>query len=426
MEMDLSVHAYKSPITSWNGAYERRGVVAACVTSSAELEQLAEEWRELFQRIGCTNVFLSWEWMATWWRHWGAGHQLLVVTARNGAGRLIAVAPFYIRRSRLGTLGSRALRFLADTHVTSSYDDLLVEQEYQVWAIHALVGVVKHHRSEWDYIELRDANPECPRLNQMLKAFKSLGMTEFIQRTYVTTCAVLPGSFDAFLGSHSGKTRRWLRHVRHTLDQHGVQLVALQHRADIQEKFGELIRLHRLRFHHIGEHSAFLPATVQAFHTDLLMRMTGQGWARMFLLQGQDGVAIAALYGFSAGKTFVGYQTGWDPTWARLSPGRAMIFSAVEEAIREGHNKYDFKGEAPYKQQWVNGTMRARTVCLFDRRIRSQWARFLVWVIEQARHAKRSAQRSAGAQWAHAQAIRWSRHLRRLVRRWSQDSTVGT
>lgn len=419
MPIDLFVHAYKSPITLWKRTYGRRGVVAACVTSSAELEELAEEWRELFQRIGCANVFLSWEWMATWWRHWGVGHQLLVVTVRNGSGRLIAVAPFYIRRSRFGTLGPRALRFLADTHVTSSYYDLLVEQEYQVWAIHAIVGVLKHYRSEWDYIELRDSDPDCPRLNQMLKAFKALGMTEFIQRTYVSPCALLPCSFDAFLASHSGKTRRWLRRIRHTFDRLGLQFVALQHRANIQQKFDELVRLHRRRFEHIGKRSTFLPATVQAFHRDLLTRMAGQGWARMFLLQGQDGVAIAALYGFSAGKTFVGYQTGWDPAWAHLSPGRAMIFSAIEEAIREEYEKYDFKGEAPYKEQWVNGTMRARTVCLFDRRIRSQWARFLVRVIEQARRAKRSARQTACAQWtygAYARAIRWGR-------RWSQRAT---
>lgn len=408
---------------SLKGTIGAHGVYAACVSAPVDLEALAGEWRELVQRIGCDTVSLSWEWMATWWRHWGAGHQLLVVTVRNGTGRLIAVAPFYIRRSRLGTLGPRALRFLADTHVSSNSLSVLVDPECQTPAIRAIVGVVNSHRPGWDYIELRDTDADCPVVNRLLQEFQSRDTTEYILRTYACWYAALPRSFDAFLASHSAKTRRWFLHNRQAFDRHRLQLVALQHRADIQKNLGELVRLHRLRFDHIGERSAFLPAAVQAFHADLLTRMAGQGWARLFLLQGQSG-AIAALYGFSTGKTFVGYQTGWDPTWAHLSPGRAMIFFAIEEAIRAEHDEYEFKGEAAYKQQWVNKAMQVRTVCLFDRRIKSQWARFLVWVIEQARYAKRSAQRSAGAQWAHAQAIRWSRRMKRLVRRWMQRSTA--
>ena len=68
-----------------------------------------------------------------------------------------------------------------------------------------------------------------------------------------------------------------------------------------------------------------------------------------------------------------------------------MILCAIEEAIRSGHDEYDFKGgRDAYKVQWVNRTRRVHTVCLFDHRLKSQWARAQVWVRSQAEQVKQS------------------------------------
>ena len=50
---------------------------------------LVGEWRELFEQVGCASVFLSSEWMTTWWQHRGGTQRLLVVTVRLPSGCLI-------------------------------------------------------------------------------------------------------------------------------------------------------------------------------------------------------------------------------------------------------------------------------------------------------------------------------------------------
>jgi CelD/BcsL family acetyltransferase involved in cellulose biosynthesis len=47
------------------------------------------------------------------------------------------------------------------------------------------------------------------------------------------------------------------------------------------------------------------------------------------------------------------YLSGFDPQWAAFSPGVLLIAHAIEEAIREGQQEFDFlRGNEPYKYLW--------------------------------------------------------------------------
>jgi CelD/BcsL family acetyltransferase involved in cellulose biosynthesis len=129
-------------------------VHASWIATSAELARLDAEWGDLFQRANPENIFLSFGWMSTWWKHFGKG-QLAVIAVRDSAGRLVAVAPFYIARSFTG-LGARRLGFLADEHVGSDYLNVLADARFAAAAVEEIARILFAHHRLWDYIELRD------------------------------------------------------------------------------------------------------------------------------------------------------------------------------------------------------------------------------------------------------------------------------
>lgn len=150
---------------------------------------------------------------------------------------------------------------------------------------------------------------------------------------------------------------------------------AIEGGPELYERFADVVRLHRLRFEDQHRNTFFPTASIQNFHTEALRQLEVGGLAREFVLESK-GKAIAALYGFSVGKTFTFYQCGMDPAWSRLSVGLVMMGCAIEEAIRTGHDEFDFlRGDEAYKFQWTKKVRRGITVRFFDRRIRSQWAR---------------------------------------------------
>ena len=65
------------------------------------------------------------------------------------------------------------------------------------------------------------------------------------------------------------------------------------------------------------------------------------------------GQAVAAYCGLLDGARACYYIGGFDPAWARCSPGTQVIGYAIEEAIAAGATSFDFlRGREPYKHRW--------------------------------------------------------------------------
>jgi CelD/BcsL family acetyltransferase involved in cellulose biosynthesis len=365
------------------------------LTTNAEFERLKPEWAELFRAAGRENVFLSFEWMFTWWRHWGKGRRLALAAVRDAQERLTALAPFCISRG----FGLRRLAFLADTHVGSDYLGILARPGSEQAAAEAVAEAVWRRRREWDYIELGSAR-EGPELEALCAALVRRGMRE--ERTPAAVChhVPLPASFDEYLAHISINLRSNFRRRWRAIQRTGPAEFAAYEGPAIEGHFPELIRLHGMRFEQRRQQSAFLKPGVPEFHAEALKALAGRGWARLFLLRA-GGETVAALYGFSMGGTFQFYQCGMHPGWMHMGVGQLMVGNSIQEAIRTGHTDFDFlRGDEPYKAQWAEQSRHTVRVRLFDSRPRSLTARAafkLSAVLHRAKHKIVSARFRRGA-----------------------------
>jgi CelD/BcsL family acetyltransferase involved in cellulose biosynthesis len=269
--------------------------------------------------------------------------------------------------------------------------NVLMEPEHAESSIDAIVQLMAAQRAEWDYIEFADSEELSPAMTRLCQGLQDLGMTT--QVTSVIDCpyTVLPPTFEEYLAGVGANLRYNFRRRWRALEREGsVEFLTLAGGPELHERFGELVQLHRLRFGNQGKRSSFLAPEVQTFHADALTRLAAGGLARLFLLQ-VGGRTVAALYGFSSGKTFSFFQSGMDPAWAKLSVGLVLMGCSIREAIHSGHDHFDFlRGDEAYKFQWATKTRRVATVCLFDRRLRSRvCARFYAWSFEQLKRLAR-------------------------------------
>jgi CelD/BcsL family acetyltransferase involved in cellulose biosynthesis len=61
-----------------------------------ETSNLSKEWDDLFRRCSFSNPFVSYDWLSTWWRHFGADKELRIVTVRVETKQLVAIVPLCI------------------------------------------------------------------------------------------------------------------------------------------------------------------------------------------------------------------------------------------------------------------------------------------------------------------------------------------
>ena len=74
--------------------------------------QMRDDWNELVQKSGANPLFMSHEWLTTWWEVYGeiTNSELIVLVSEDQNGQLNGAVPFYIStRRRYGILVKTAI-----------------------------------------------------------------------------------------------------------------------------------------------------------------------------------------------------------------------------------------------------------------------------------------------------------------------------
>jgi len=373
------------PVTDRSSAH----LTVSVIRTEKELAGLASEWAALFQNSTCSNVFLTFEWMSLWWLHLGRGHKLFVVTVRNDAGRLVALAPLYTARQLV--LGIRRLGFLGDTLVGTDYLDVLIDEAYSSHALRTISDFLLASRGEWDYIDLADTTSDSHISTAFRAEIEAGGLKTELSPSSTCPFISLPESPEAYLATLGPKVRKHLRYYERALEKLGsVEFVTAERRIEIEQAFDALLRLHRARFQQRGASSAFVDPRVTGFHRAAVSSLSDTDAAKIHLLK-LRGEPIAAVYVLSAGTRTFFYQSGMNPAYGRYSIGSLLIRFAIEQAIRNGCSEFDFlRGDESYKSQWVNNARQMQSVRFFDDRMKSRIARMRHQIRKSLRDCKSS------------------------------------
>jgi len=289
------------------------------LTSWDALESLRAEWSDLCDRSPRVTPFQRPEWLIPWGRAFPPGEPWVLAVQKDG--RLIALAPLLFYRNE----GKRTLAFCGGG--VSDYCDVIADEEE---GIAALLAHLEERRDRWEVTDLEPLPGDSPLL-------QALGDIEVR---------------DVCPGIDLPERIEDLGEVVHTR-----QLANLRKYRRKAEKLGEL-RLHDgpweesletlLRFHAArrGE------SDVHSFHQEVAAGFHARGALGMYLLC-LNGDPLAGLYGFRERDTFYCYMQGFNPEWAKLSPGAMVVGTVLEESIRQGVRRVDFlRGREPYKYWW--------------------------------------------------------------------------
>lgn len=345
------------------GAVGESSVIVGEAGNVSCFSALREEWDDLLRASDSNCLFLTWEWLYTWWKHLAGARRPAILTVRSGR-RLIALAPFGLRSASLSSGHFfRVLEFLGCGHVGSDYLDIIVRRGAEHEAIPALAARLSEERCM-----LKWAN--VSRGAQITQVASSLSTSGWSYRqTGINICPYIPLtgktwlSYLAELGSEHRYDyhRKWRRLNR----DYAVSFEQATTRAQCLEAIGLVIGLHNLRRHSLGGGDAFHTPALTAFHREFVTLALERGWLRLYVLR-LDGKPAAALYGLLYDGKFYYYQSGFDPTYKRQSVGLITMGLSIQAAIEEGAREYDLlRGDEPYKSHWSSHSRDLTRIELF-------------------------------------------------------------
>jgi CelD/BcsL family acetyltransferase involved in cellulose biosynthesis len=304
------------------------------------LEPLRQDLTELATRT--RSVFKTWEWLSTWWDHFG-GHRQLTTTTVRSRGRLVGILPLYRWRTR----PLRILRFLGHS-VGDELGPICAPADRPLMA-RALGRVLAGSR--WDLL-LAEQLPADEHWGALLGG-------RVLAREGNPVLRFGADGWEGFLRARSANFREQVRRrPRKLAREHRVRYRLVDGSGDLQSELDILFRLHAARW--AASRSPLL--VHEGFHRSVAGLAAQRRWLRVWVLE-IDGQPAAALHGFRFAGVESYYQAGRDPQWDRYHVGFVLLAHAIRQAAEDSMTEYRLlRGGEPYKYRFATADPGLETV----------------------------------------------------------------
>ena len=339
------------PQSSPPAAPPRAGMHVEVLSSANAFAELAPEWNRLHAEASPASVFNSWIWQFQWWLVYGGGQPLRLLVVREDE-RVAGIVALYVQRLRVLGVPVRVARFVG-TGGDTAPDDLgpVFARGEEAAAAPVLARAALRLRGI-DAWRFSDLDPRSPFPAALRAAALELGRPATDGAVTPIALLELPATWDAFLRS-LGRDRRWqLRRARRRLaERHRVRFFVWEDGARLDAAFDRLAELHRLRWDEAGGSRAFRSGSYLRFHRDVMHSLLARRCLRLYCLEVDDAIC-AMLYCYRFRNRIYLMQSGFHPALGRLGVGKVLLGYALEHAIAEGNEAWDFlRGEHRYKEE---------------------------------------------------------------------------
>jgi CelD/BcsL family acetyltransferase involved in cellulose biosynthesis len=290
-----------------------------------------EPWTELAERS--RNVFSTWEWAETWWRHFGAGKRLRLGAMRHGE-ETVAVLPMHEQRRR----GLRVSRFIG--YGVADQLGAVCDPRDTVSATRGLSAMIS-----------AGGVLIAERMPSDLQWAGELGGALLGEEVSPVIDLAEERDWDSYLAARSANFRQQARRRARRLQRAlGVTFRLTEEPGSLQADFDAMLALHSARW---GDGSAAFAGTREAFHREFAAGALERGWLRLWLAEA-DGDPVAAWYGFRFAGVDSYYQLGRDPAWDRFAVGAGILEHTIREAFADGMREYRLlRGDEQYKRRYA-------------------------------------------------------------------------
>jgi CelD/BcsL family acetyltransferase involved in cellulose biosynthesis len=348
-----------------------------------DFQILRDEWNCLLKgNLLGDNVFLTWEWLSTWWKHFREGRKLLILLVEDGK-EVLAIAPLMLSKYKLPGIGSiRKIEFLGARH--SDYNNFIVLKK-ETECVRLIIDYLKDIVGEWDWIELKEIPEPTENPSLLGKMFADVPATLKLKKRVCNICPYisLPPSYNLLMKGLSKNMRQNLnKYLRRIEERHHVELEKYDEAGlSVGEAMEVFIRLNEARWASQGRLGSFesKEPAFSNFHMDIAKGFADKGWLGLYFLTA-DGEPISVQYTFEYGQKMYYYLAGFNPQYATYSVGNLIIMFLLEKCIEKGLKEYDLmRGNEPYKNMWTKSYRRSFEIRLVSDSLLSGFYDWITW-----------------------------------------------
>jgi CelD/BcsL family acetyltransferase involved in cellulose biosynthesis len=347
-----------------------------------DFQSLKKDWNILLKRnlLG-DNVFLTWEWLSTSWKHFGEGRKLLLLVVED-KGEVLAIAPLMLSKYRLPVFGKiKKVEFLGVRH--SDYNNFIILRKDK--ACLRLIVDYLMDAAEWDWIELKEIPVAFENASRIERLFSDASFNLNLKKRVCNVCPyiLLPTSFDLLMKRLKKNMRQNLnKYLRRISEKYRVELKRYDEAGlKVKEAMEVFLDLHNKRWASKGLPGSFKSKNFSFlnFHMEVAECFADKGWLGLYFLLVDD-ESVAAQYNFEYDGKMYYYLAGFDPQYSRYSVGNLLTRFLLERCIRKGFVEYDMmRGNEAYKLFWTSTCRKNLEIRLVRKGLSKKFYSWLTW-----------------------------------------------
>lgn len=314
--------------------------------------ELKNDWKDIFEKSGTKNIFVSWEWCSLWVKHCRENQELLVLIVKDGE-EVIGIAPLMVSNGSFLIFGRSVVSFLGGD-IADYMDFLILRNNKEVIRI-IINFLIK--LTNWGIIDFKRIPESSPNLTPIKECIAELRYPYGARISCINHIVRIKGGWDDYYRSVSKGLKQDIRTAHNKFKLLGEISFETYNENTLDELLDVLFALHKKRhIYKIGQ-SLFEREANRDFFYDLALAFTRLGWADISALKINNRI-ISAVFAFKYNGVFYYWVPAFDPEVIKYSPGKVHIHTLLKNCFEQNFKEFDFmRGDEEYKFKWANNTL---------------------------------------------------------------------
>ena len=307
-------------------------------------EALADEWDALAGAGMTDTPFQTLAYQRAWWHHLQPQDgRLYTITVRDADQMLKALACFY-----LDAQGS--VHFNGCIEETDYLDLIARPGDAEAGWTAVLDCLLSDDFPAWRQLDLCNVPDASPTRALLPRLAAARGLSVHASVKEVCPVITLPKTFDAYLESLDSKQRREVQRKLRKAAGADAAIKFVGPQDNLETAVDDFLKL--LQKSTFEKRDWLTPGRRAVFHAAARAALEAGTLQLMFIEV--DGLKAAALFNFDYKNRIWVYNSGLDPMlFTSLSPGVVLTAKAIEYAIENGRDAFDFlRGGESYKYRF--------------------------------------------------------------------------
>ena len=319
------------------------------ISNYKEFKNYQKAWKGLSLRSNSDNIFLTYEWIDAFIRHFCSKKDRLLILNVFQDDILIGIAPLMIKRCKYSGLPVKSVCFIG-TAISDRMDFIIDGNREEV--INLMLDYIVKIKEEWDIIDLREIAEYTGAAAIIRKWLMRTKMNNIFGPRKKSFFINFNGNRDFLFQVFSKKFNNILKKKNSRVKNMNLEFKRyLEDDIGRVGTFSDVSFIEKHSWKGIGEKGIFLKKHESDFHREIFRTFSKKQWVDLYMLS-IDKKPAAFVYNYLYGEKSYNYNLAYDKKYSKISPGRILVLWALKDSIVRDISVFDFiRGEGNWKSE---------------------------------------------------------------------------